>query len=100
MATASSRAAAQHLLQRLQLVDAVDVELRLGEGAALARRRSGRRRSTASFRRAVLITQVPASRSPTRIRSLLNSGKNRNSAGPDEAERARSARRRLLRRRL
>ena len=68
---------AQHLLERLQLVDAVDVELRLGEPVTGPARPSVLSESTLSLRLGAFTTQVPASRSPTRSRSLLNRGKNR-----------------------
>ena len=90
MAIASGLAVAQHPLQRLQLEHAVDVELGLGEVIAALGGASASSRSTVSFLRGALITQVPASRSPTRIRSLLKKGKKRKIAGPGEAGQARS----------
>ena len=86
VAIASGLAVAQHLLERLQLEHAVDVELRVGEAVAAALGRLGVEQvDAAASRFGALITQVPASRSPTRIRSLLNSGKNRKMHGPGEA---------------
>ena len=96
IASAGLRAAP---LQRLQLEHAVDVELRVGEARSRSRRLPSRAEQVdAELRFGALITQVPASRSPTRIRSLLNNGKKRKMHGPDQPGQRQRRRRPCLRR--
>ena len=69
--------AAQHVLQHVQLLDAVGAGLVRGEGEVGPGRLGGLSQQVDAEALAcgALTTQVPATKSPTRRRSRLNSGK-------------------------
>ena len=77
---------AQHLLQHLQLLDAVDGELRGIEGEDRAADGSARRGRAAARGFGAFSTQVPATSRRAASWSRLNSGNSTKTAAPDDAD--------------